>query len=143
MDVEALYPSIDITFAVEKCEQMFCESNIEFKHIDTNKLQLFLSLKTTKQELETKNIHNYCPTRDGKVRAPTLVSSRTSKNVKKRWSGWTQSKHKPKNDSKIKRMVALALATSLEVTLYNHIFCFENKVLSTDKGRSNRGWDSR
>ena len=134
MDVEALYPSIDIKFAVEKCEQMLCESSIEFKHIDTNELGLFLSLTTTKQELETKNIYNYCPTRDGKGRAPTLVSSGTSKNVKKRWSGWTQSKHKPKNDSEIRRMVALALAKSLEVTLYNHIFCFENKLYRQTKG---------
>ena len=100
MDVEALYPSIGIKFAVEKCEQMLCESSIEFKHIGTNGLALFLSLTTTKQELETKNIYNYCPTRDGKGRAPILVTSGTSKNVKKLWSGWTQSKHKPKNDSK-------------------------------------------
>ena len=58
MDVEALYSSIDIKFVVEKCEQMLCESSIEFKHIDTDELGLFLSLKTTKQELETKNIYN-------------------------------------------------------------------------------------
>ena len=86
MDVEALHPSIDINFAVQKCEQMLCESDIKFKHINKNELGLFLLLTTTKQDLEAKNIYNYCPTRDGKGRTPTLVSSGTSKNVKKHWS---------------------------------------------------------
>ena len=134
MDVKALYPSIDIKFSVEKCEQMLCESSIEFRHIDINELGLFLSLTTSKEELETKNIYNYCPTRNSKGRAPTLVSSGTSKNVKKRWSGWTPGKEKPKSDVEVKRMVAFALAKSLEVTLYNHIFCFENKLYRQTKG---------
>ena len=69
-----------------------------------------------------------------KGRAPTLVSSGKLKIVKKRWSGWTQSKTKPKHDSEIKRIVAYALAKSLEVTLCNLIFCFENKLHRQTKG---------
>ena len=118
MDIEALYPSIDIKFI----------------HIDINELGLFLSLTTTKQELEAKNIYNYCPTRDGKGRTPTLVSSGTNKHVKKRWSGWTQRKNKPIHESEIKRKVAFALAKSLEVTLCYHIFCFGNKLYRQTKG---------
>ena len=58
-DVEALYSSIDIKFAVQKCEQMLCESDIKFKHNDINELRLFLSLATTIEiAQETKNINN-------------------------------------------------------------------------------------
>ena len=46
----------------------------------------------------------------------------------------SQIKNKPKNDSEIKRMVALALAKSLEVPLYNQIFCFQNKLYRQTMG---------
>ena len=134
MDVKALYPSIDIKFSVEKCEQLLCESDIEFRHIDVNELGLFLSLTSTKEELEMKDIYRYCPTRANKGRAPTLTSSGINKTVKKRWSGWTKGKEKPDSDTEIKRMVALALARSLEATLNNHVFCFENKLYRQTKG---------
>ena len=134
MDVKALYPSIDIKFSVEKCEQLLCESDIEFRHIDVDELGLFLSLTSIKEELEMKDIYRYCPTRANKDRAPTLTSSGTNKSVKKRWSGWTKGKEKPDSDTEIKRMVALALARSLEATLNNHIFCFENKLYRQTKG---------
>ena len=81
-----------------------------------------------------KNIYRYCQTRANKGRAPTLTSSGTNKSVKKHWSGWTKGKEKPYSDTEIKRMVALALARSLEATLNNHIFCFENKSSRQKKG---------
>ena len=134
MDVKALYPSIDITFSVEKCEQLLCESDTEFRLVDVDELGLFLSLTSTKEELEMKDIYRYCPTRPNKGRAPTLTSSGTNKSARKRWSGCTKGKEKPDSDTEIKRMVALALARLLEATLNNHIFCFENKLYRQTKG---------
>ena len=38
MDVKALYPSIDIDFAVEKCVEMILKSNVKFENetVDLN-----------------------------------------------------------------------------------------------------------
>ena len=73
MDVEALYPSIDITFAVEKCQEMIAESDLELKHVDVDELGLFLALTTTTEELQEHNLKRYCPLRSNKGRAPTLT----------------------------------------------------------------------
>ena len=102
--------------------KLLCESDIEFRQIDIDELGLFLSLTTTKEELEMKDIYRYFPTRPDKGIAPTLTSSGTNKSVRKRWSSWTLSKGKSNSDTEIKWMVALALARSLEATLNNHIF---------------------
>ena len=75
--------SIYINFSVEKFEQILCESNVEFKHIDLEDLGLFLSMTTAKEELEATYIYRYCPTRPNKGRAPTLMSSGTNKSVEK------------------------------------------------------------
>ena len=34
MDVEALYPSIDISFACENCEELLNDSDLEFANVD-------------------------------------------------------------------------------------------------------------
>ena len=39
-DVTALYPSIDVDFAVEKCLELIFESNITFKGIDFDEVGL-------------------------------------------------------------------------------------------------------
>ena len=52
MDVKALYPSIDIDFAVEKCVEMIIESDVKFQNVNTDELGLYLSLTVDKRDLE-------------------------------------------------------------------------------------------
>ena len=59
MDVEALYPSIDITFAVEKCQEMIAENDLEVRHVDVDELGLFLALTTATEELQEHNLKQY------------------------------------------------------------------------------------
>lgn len=41
MDVISLYLSIDIAFAVEKCIEIICDSEVEFYEVNTGELGLF------------------------------------------------------------------------------------------------------
>ena len=63
MDVKALYPSIDIDFAVEKCVEMIIESGVTFENVDTDELGLYLSLVAEEEELEKEKLSGYCATR--------------------------------------------------------------------------------
>ena len=59
MDVKALYPSIDIDFAVEKCVKMIVRSKMKFENVNTEELGLYLSLTVGKTELGKENLTMY------------------------------------------------------------------------------------
>ena len=63
MDVEALYPSLDIDFTIEKvCEQIM-NSTIEFEGLNYKELSLYLSLVRTEEELQQMELDDVCPKR--------------------------------------------------------------------------------
>ena len=134
MDVTALYPSIDVDFAVDKCIQLIDESDMEFINIDTDELGSFLMMTNNKEELQTKDLLKYCPARITKRgRAPKLTASGVANNKEKRWTGWTKSDIKP-GSLEIKKLVTLALRTSLLVTMKNHICQIDNNVYKQTQG---------
>ena len=51
MDVEALYPSLDIDFTVEKVCEVLYESAVKFEGVDYKELGLYLSLVKNDDEL--------------------------------------------------------------------------------------------
>ena len=61
MDVEALYPSIDIDFAADRCIQLLKESGIKFINVNADKLGLFLVYNDTESNLKKASFLHYCP----------------------------------------------------------------------------------
>ena len=45
MDVVALYPSIDVDFAVDRCMELVQEDNMVFDNVDIDELGLFLAIE--------------------------------------------------------------------------------------------------
>eukprot|EP00794_Sanderia_malayensis_P018544 gene18544-20405_t len=112
MDVKALYPSIDVDFAVGKCIDLINESTVEFTNIDADELGLFLILTTDKDELEAKGLMTFCPTRiTRKGRAPKLEASGINSKEDKRWAGWVKCEAKP-NPFELKRLVTWLYETA-------------------------------
>ena len=114
MDVAALYPSIDVDFAVTKCTELILESNVEFSSVEVDELGLFLALTTSRDKLKSANLDQYCPTRTSTGgRPPTLTASGTNRNKEERWSYWQESRTEPRNKTEIKRMICFALGINL------------------------------
>ena len=65
MDVEALYPSLDIDFTVEKVGELLYESDVCIKGIDYQELGLYLSLTKTDGELRQLELNSTCPDSQG------------------------------------------------------------------------------
>ena len=59
MDVKALYPSIDIDFATEKCVEMIQKREVSFRNVNSKELGLYLSLTMSEKELEEAGIRKY------------------------------------------------------------------------------------
>ena len=73
MDVEALYPSIDVDFAVEKLIELLKDSDIIFEKVNTDELRLYITLLTTEEEREKEAISKFRPSRICNRKKPTIT----------------------------------------------------------------------
>ena len=88
MDVEALYPSIDVAFAVDRCTELIRESQIKFTNVDADELGLFLMFNDTEENLIEIDILKYCPKRNSnKGRPPKFSAVSLVPNDSQRWRG--------------------------------------------------------
>ena len=90
MDVEALYPSIDIDFTIDKVCELLLNSNVEFEGINYKELGLYLSLVKTDEDLQRMGLHTVCPKRKHR-RGPRhkITGCGTEENEEKRHAPWT------------------------------------------------------
>ena len=123
MDVTALYPSIDVDFAVGKCCDLLTNSGINFEGIDPHELGLFLKVI----EIETgqklpEDILPFCPVRStNRGRKPTVTGNVSSSNTETRWSNWIKPLNTPSNVT-LRKMVVYALELIYH-EIYNEESC--------------------
>ena len=84
MDVEALYPKIDIEFSVDKCVEMTQKSEIQFNHINFDELGLYLVMTVEEEILTRESLQQYCPTRKKRGKRLTITGSGSIGNEDKR-----------------------------------------------------------
>ena len=133
MDVKALYPSIDIDFATEKCVEMITESDTKFDNINTDELGLYLALTVDKDELARADLTKYSATRKRKGKNPTITGCGAEEKEEKRWDPWIKPPEKPEGDQ-LKRVVAYALGVAMKTVLKNHIFRFKDEIRKQANG---------
>ena len=98
MDVKALYPSIDIDFAVEKCVEMIKKSEVKFEKVNTDELGLYLSLTINVEERRKLGIEDFCPKGKRTGKNPTITGCGTKDDKEKRWKCWLKSEWTPENE---------------------------------------------
>ena len=133
MDVKALYPSIDIDFATEKCVEMIIKSNTKFNNIDKNELGLYLALTVDKDELTRVDLARYSATRKKTGKRPTITGCGMKEREDDRWGPWNKPRETPEEEE-LKRAVAYALGIAMKTVLKNHIFRFENEIRKQSSG---------
>ena len=125
-DVEALYPSIDINFAVDKCVDLLFESGINYNNININELGLYLMITNDNDLMKKADIIEFCPSRKRKGKKHTITASGSNTNQKKRWDGWLTSTKTVEKEIE-RKMMSIALGVALKAVLANHIYVFNNK----------------
>ena len=63
MDVEALYPSLDIDFTVDKVCEVIYGSSVRYEGLNLKELGLYLSLVMGDEELQARGLETVCPKR--------------------------------------------------------------------------------
>ena len=127
MDVKALYPSIEIDFAVEKCVEMIEKSESIFENIDTEELGLYLSLTLSLEERKKMKIEDFCAKRKRVGKKPTITGCGIKEKKEERWNCWERPKKVSENEE-LKKVVAQALGVAMKTVLKNHIFRFNNEI---------------
>ena len=125
-DVEALYPSIDVDFAVGKCLELISNSNITFNGIDFAEVGLYLALTVNKKDLKDEELLDFCPTRCMSGRPPTITSRGKNKDYEKRWNNWTRPLRRATEEVN-KKLLMKAFEIALKLVMNNHIFTFNNE----------------
>ena len=134
-DVKALYPSIDIDFAAEKVGEVFLESEVNVAEIDSRELGLYLALNRTKEQLQTKGLAEFCPTRKRNGgRPPTMTGCAQNKNASKRFRPWKAPTNKDPDDYVKKKMLAEAITIAVCFTMKNHMYTFNGEVKRQQRG---------
>ena len=135
MDVEALYPSIDVDFSVDRCGDILLESGITFENADYKEIGLFLSLTTTEEERISRGVNQFCPTKKRpRGRKPTITASGTKNKEEDRWDPWNIAEMLPENVLDKNRMVVAALVSSIRYTMKNHVYTFQDKYFKQAEG---------
>ena len=125
-DVKALYPSLDVTFTVEKVCEIFYSSSVKVIGIDTEELGLYLALNKTEAELADLDILCFCPTRKtNRGRPPTITGCAIDNNKDKRIGPWLPPKEEP-DEQTTRRMFTIAMKVTLLFIMENHMYTFKS-----------------
>ena len=134
MDVEALYPSIDVDFAVDKCVELLKESHVTFKNVNTDELGLYIALLTNEEERNKEGINKYCATRIRKGKRPTITGCGSYKDDERRWLFHHKAEVPIKDPLVLKNILSYAIGIAIKATLKNHMCTFNNKIFKQMKG---------
>ena len=142
-DVKALYPSLDITFTIQKVCEVFKTSNVTIVGIDYEELGLYISLNRTAEEIREVGLEAVCPTREGRRGArPKITSSGSATQKEDRFRPWQPALSAPSRQ-KQRSMLVEALIIGLGVVMNNHTYRLDGRILHQPKSDSRGNSRSR
>ena len=135
MDVEALYPSLDIDFTIDKVCQLFNNSTVNIEGIDYKELGLYLSLVRNDEELQQMGLYAACPKRRSRRGPrPNITGCGTKENKDIRHKPWKFPNIATINEQTKRKMLVEAIRVVLKTLLETHTYEFANEIRRQRKG---------
>ena len=135
LDVEALYPSLDIPRCSKVVSEKLMESPITIKGIEWKEVALYLKYHLTDEELHTTNIARFIPTRKFRHGRPLFVRSGSIINKTVRLKPWIFTEELPE-ELAVREMFCLAIKVMVRKTMELHDFIFNNIIYRQKHGGS-------
>ena len=134
-DVEALYPSLDIDFTVDKVCELFLSSKVNIEGVDYKELGLYMSLNKNDEELQQMGINAFCPTRrSNRGRRPNITGCGTEVNDEDRHRPWIFPDITEMSYDNKKKLITEALRIVLLYTLKTHAYEFAGAIRLQRRG---------
>ena len=134
LDIEALYPSLDIPKCSEIIIQELYNSDIQIKNINWKEVMLYLRYMLNDDQIKSKGLWQYCPTRKCSIgRPPTFIASGSDLKEEERLKSWIFKKKVPCPDI-TKMMFCQAIGILTLETITNHGFRYDTKIYKQEEG---------
>ena len=134
LDIEALYPSLDIPKCAEIVTQMLYESEIQIKNIKWKEAMLYIRYMWNDDQIRSENLWEYTPKRrNTRGRPPTFLSSGSELHEKDRLKPWVFDDITPEDGTE-KRMLSIAIGIMVAETITNHGYQYNGKIFKQEEG---------
>ena len=134
LDIDALYPSLDIKECTKSILRKLFESDIVFENLQWIDIVLYLRYRMNDEEWEKKEYREYCPTRKTKKGPkPKLTGSGTSNSRETRMNAWIFKNETP-SDEMVRKMFCDAIGIMIEKTMEMHDYKYDGKIYRQMKG---------
>ena len=135
MDVEALYPSLDIEFTVDKVCELLYDSSVNIEGIDIKELGLYLSLTNTDDELRALGVQSGCPKRRARRGPrPIITGCGTNENKVQRHGPWRFPNASRIDATMRRKMLVEAVRIVLRRLLETHTYDFAGEIRRQKEG---------
>jgi hypothetical protein len=135
MDVETLYPSLDIDFTIDKVCELLYSSSVKFEGINYKELGLYLSLMVTDEELQNRGLRMVCPTRRyRRGPRPKITGCGMEENAEKRHAPWIFPDMTRVTDVTRRKMIVEAMRVVLKTLMETHTYNFANVTRRQTRG---------
>ena len=136
LDVDALYPSLDIELCAEVvCRKLF-ESDIQFVGLAWREIALYLRYHMSEEALAEKGYGRFCPQRrSNRGEGPLFHASGSNKKEESRFGPWRFPLEVP-DVVMTRRMFCSAIQVMIVKTMSLHDFRFDGKVYRQRRGGS-------
>ena len=135
MDVEALYPSLDIEFTIDKVCEVLYESTVDFEGLNVKELGLYLSLVMNDEELQERELHTVCPKRKHRRGPrPNLTGCGTREKEEERHKPWVFPDLSEVGKDQQRKMFVEAMRVVLKALLEKHTYEFAGTIKRQTKG---------
>ena len=143
LDVDSLYPSLDIVVCSVVVAKVMIESDIDIRNLCWKEIALYLRFHMEEEVLEcwttlldVESLWKWCPQRRNEIgRPPTFVASGSDTDQSVRYGPWVFTEEEP-DDETVRKMFCVAVGVMVKRTMELHDFCIDGKVFRQKGGGS-------
>ena len=137
LDIEALYPSLDIEKCAGIVNEKLYESEITFANLQWKEIMLYLRFMLTDKQLRDKGLYIHAPKRKSRRgRPPLFHASGSDLDTETRRHPWVFTSCVQPNDDQTRRMWCEAVEMLVIKTMRNHCYMFEGRIYRQEEGGS-------
>ena len=133
LDVDSLYPSLDVDRCVEVVKRKLYESDLVFENLRWKEVVLYLRYQLTDGEIGANGFAPFIPTRRFNRRPPLFTRSGSNTNEKIRCSPWRYPSLPPGADM-LRKMFCKAISVMVKRTMMLHDFQIDGVLYRQKEG---------
>ena len=137
LDIEALYPSLDIDVCAGIANMVLYNSGIKFNDLKWKEIMLYLRYMLTDNQLRRKQLDSYAPVRrTRRGRPPLFTASGSDLNCETRMGPWNFDGCTEPDEEDTRKMWCEAIEVLVIQTMKNHCYKFDGKLYRQEEGGS-------